>query len=193
MYGDSIGVEAALCNDCTGDWKRASGLCLECEVAHVVRDALAEHRADPCGESDDAIAEAIAGKVHAYVRGFQEQLDEDRWWFERLHRNANRYRAGLRYLVHLGRWRMGQPVPPPDEIRKLIHKHDHPDRVPRDDGGNRLDWLDAEDRIPAQTECHWRRECPHAQARECKHMGERHPVPFSCAAARLFAVRDKVR
>lgn len=185
MGGDSIGVEAALCNDCTGDWKRASGLCLECEVAHVVRDALAEHRADPCGDGDDAIAEAIAGKVHAYVRGFQDQLDDGAAHFEKLDLESYRRRAAL---IYLNRKRRG--LEPPADLRPWMTSRD---RVPRDGGGNRLDWLDAADRIPAQTECHWRHECPHAQARECKHQGERHPVPFSCAAARLFAVRDKVR
>lgn len=45
-------------------------------------------------------------------------------------------------------------------------------------------------RIPAYTRCPFREECPFANGRKpaCHHQGVDHPVPFSCATARLFVI-----
>jgi hypothetical protein len=41
-------------------------------------------------------------------------------------------------------------------------------------------------RIPAFTECPFRKECSLATHNVCKHKGVLHEVPFSCAVARGF-------
>lgn len=51
-------------------------------------------------------------------------------------------------------------------------------------------------RIPANTECPFRARCPFAQSfpgrkPKCHHLGVNHPVPFSCATARLFVIMDR--
>lgn len=45
-------------------------------------------------------------------------------------------------------------------------------------------------RIPANTECPFRSQCQIASAGVCNHHGKDHPVPFSCAVARGFAMLE---
>lgn len=50
--------------------------------------------------------------------------------------------------------------------------------------------LDSNGCIPAQTECPYREACLIAKKGDCVHRGVEHMVPFSCAAARAFAMID---
>lgn len=45
-------------------------------------------------------------------------------------------------------------------------------------------------KIPALTECPYKDECPMART-SCHHKGKDHTVPFSCGAARAFALIHK--
>ncbi len=55
--------------------------------------------------------------------------------------------------------------------------------------------LDAEGRIPANKVCPFKPSCLFAEpdVKACKHKGEEHNVPFSCASARLFVILDQPR
>lgn len=46
-------------------------------------------------------------------------------------------------------------------------------------------------KIPANTACPYRVDCPSAQSFTCGHKGGDHPVPFSCGYARLFEIYNR--
>lgn len=45
--------------------------------------------------------------------------------------------------------------------------------------------------IPAFTDCPYNSSCNVANAGQCRHFGKDHPVPYSCALARLLKVIGK--
>ena len=51
-------------------------------------------------------------------------------------------------------------------------------------------WL-VDGKIPANSICPFRVICEIAKAGQCHHQGYSHPAPFSCAAARGFAIIQK--
>lgn len=53
--------------------------------------------------------------------------------------------------------------------------------------------LDDAGRIPPRTVCPFRARCSFASAGACHHEGEAHPVAYSCATARGFALIDRGR
>lgn len=48
--------------------------------------------------------------------------------------------------------------------------------------------LNSTGRIPAGQPCPFRADCAIAQDGDCHHKGAEHPVPYSCALARGFAL-----
>jgi len=43
-------------------------------------------------------------------------------------------------------------------------------------------------KIPANTVCPYRDQCPSASNGDCGHKGKEHTVPYSCGYARLFKI-----
>lgn len=48
-----------------------------------------------------------------------------------------------------------------------------------------------EGKIPANTVCPFKSQCPSATDKTCGHTGEAHNVPYSCGFARLFNIFNR--